>query len=73
MKKWESYMSGPKWAGISQALFDIAQKCSLTFRITHQDKGWIRETVFFEVEGTDDKILLFQQWLSNIITSQQNN
>jgi hypothetical protein len=54
---WKSYVSGPKSACFDEFLFDVCTEYNLDFTILHRDKGWFREKIFFQVEGSEENIL----------------
>jgi len=53
-----SYIEGPRWAGLSTFLRNEAYRLNLELTLDIE-KGWIRETVRFEVNGPTEKIKLF--------------
>ena len=59
--KIESYLSAPRWAGACKFLHDLAWACSLELSITHHDKGFIRETIYYTVRGEEDRLKLFKK------------
>jgi len=64
---YKSYISGLKWWGLKKALFQAANYFDLIIRFTDIDKGWIRETIFFEVEGDKENIEQFEKALQKEI------
>ena len=56
----KSYGEAPRWAGLSTFLRKVAWMLDLDIKI-NIEKGFIRETVFFEVEGTESKLLRFKE------------
>ena len=61
-----SYIEGPRWAGLREALYDTAVKCRLEFEVTDYTHGWLRETIFFTVRGHESNLrsflAIFNQW-----------
>lgn len=53
---WREIIVGPRWARFSSFLKDECFARGLKLTVLEQDKGWIRETVRFEVEGDGEKI-----------------
>ncbi len=52
----KSYVEGPKWAAFPKFLRDACFMYELKIIHMDVDKGWIRETVRFEVEGTESNL-----------------
>lgn len=50
------YLSGTRFNGIKEFIFEVARRCNISYKITDADKGFIRETVFFEIEGESSNI-----------------
>ena len=50
------YLSGTRFNGIKEFIFEVARRCNISYKITDSDKGFIRETVFFEIEGESSNI-----------------
>ena len=50
-QSYSSYMSGPRWLGIRQALLDAANMVGVRVVIDDVSRGLIRSTVFFTVTG----------------------
>lgn len=55
MAKHKGYVECPRWAKFATALRKRAYDLCLDIKI-HTDKGLLRETVFFELEGEQEKI-----------------
>jgi hypothetical protein len=56
--EYESYLSGPKWSGIKEYLFQLASRSSL--KITFQeDRGWISTTFYYKLTGSKTRIYEF--------------
>ena len=47
----KSYVSCLRWAGAKKALFSLANRHGLEFKVLDEDKGWLRHTLYFEVSG----------------------
>lgn len=57
----KSYVEGPKWAAFPKFLKDAFFMYDLKVVYMDIDKGWIRETVRFKVEGTESNLLKLQK------------
>ena len=55
-----AYISGPRWAGVVPWLYALSYKLEVKLTIDHQDKGWIRETVAFTINGTEKNVKTFR-------------
>lgn len=64
--KMEVRVISPKRAHLKRALLEGAAKYRLGMRILDYDKGWWREAIYFELEGTAQNIQLFNTELSEI-------
>lgn len=53
-----SYVEGPRWVAFGTALKRLACDIGLEIRIEER-KGILRETVFFELRGTDNQVQHF--------------
>jgi len=47
----ESWIEGPRWAGIKQALEKTIIGWELERHYIREDKGWLRTTVYFKISG----------------------
>ena len=61
--KWKSYISGLKWTGLKPLLFEISCKTKVNFKIIDRDRGFLRETIYFEIEGSEENIRKFNDYL----------
>lgn len=46
-----SYMSGPRWAGVRSFLYEAASATGVRLVSVDSDKGLLTETVYFDAEG----------------------
>jgi hypothetical protein len=44
-------ISGPRWANITNFLFQASVAYGFDLEILYRDKGWFREEVFFKMSG----------------------
>jgi len=70
MAKYRDMIEAPRWAGGSRLVRDLAWGYDLKLDI-QIDKGWIRETVRFAVEGDDQKVINFKKDLYASIEDYQ--
>jgi hypothetical protein len=62
MATFREILEGPRWAGLQKLVSDLAW--GYNFKLDLQaDKGWVRETVRFSVEGNDQKVAAFKSGL----------
>lgn len=54
--KYKSYLAGTKWSGLKEYLFDVCDRYNLTYHILDEDKGLIRLTIYFELDGESEDI-----------------
>lgn len=52
-------VSGPRWAGVKQYILTVPMMFNLEVKIIDEDKGFIRTTITFEVEGEAKDIKKF--------------
>ena len=57
----KSYVEGPKWAAFPKFLKDVCFMYDLKVIYMDIDKGWIRETVRFKVEGSESNLRRLQK------------
>ena len=69
---YSGYLGGLRLAGLKPFLFDCAVANGLSFRVTDHDKGWIRETIYYEVTGSAEAIEGFRKMLAAGIDRYQN-
>jgi hypothetical protein len=55
MATFKTYIAGPRWAGLKKFLYDLATMTNVELTILDQDKGWVRETVYFKIDGEEFK------------------
>ena len=53
----KSYVEGPRWAGFPKFLKDACFMYDLKIVQMDIDKGFIRETVRYKVEGTESNLM----------------
>jgi hypothetical protein len=59
MAEYQSYIEGPRWAGVRQVLIECAQVVGVHIE-TSKSKGFIRSTVYFTVTGSDKAVARFR-------------
>ena len=62
-----SFVEGPRWAGLRQALVVFADRCNLELQIDGMERGLIRYTIYFTVVGSEDNIKSFNTQLSRAL------
>jgi len=67
MGKIRSCIQGLKCANFEKLLFELAVRNNLEFKVTDRDKGWLRETIYFEVNGKESGLRKFKTQLENVI------
>lgn len=60
----KSYVQGPKWAGAKELLFALSIRYHVELTILDHDKGWIRETIYFKIDGFESDINTFMAHLN---------
>jgi hypothetical protein len=60
MATFREIVEAPRWAGFQTLVKDLAWGYGLKLDL-QADKGWIRETVRFSVEGEDSKVASFKR------------
>lgn len=60
--RWRSYVSGPRWMGLKEFIYDGAVRYHLEIDSLEQDKGWINETIYFTVSGTESNVNGFRTY-----------
>jgi hypothetical protein len=69
MKKIKSWIEGPKFYGLEGELKKYCWDNDLQIKI-EKTKGFIQETIFFEVSGEDEKVNKFvcdyQNWVKEL-------
>lgn len=68
---YESYISGPKWGNLKQALWESTRYYGLKLKILDTDRGWLRETIYFEVTGSSKSLQDFSNHLTEAV--KENN
>jgi len=63
MAKLRSYAAGPRWAGLTEFLHKAAYECDVELTILYSEKGWLRHTISYTVEGKDENIEKFRYCL----------
>lgn len=67
--KIKSWIEGFKGSGIEVVILKTAQNLNLTCT-TNAKKGWLFETVFFEVSGEVENLKQFKRWMEQIAESK---
>ena len=70
MATYRDIITGPRWAGISTFIKDAAFGYGLKLNLD-VDKGWLRETNRFEVDGEDGAVAKFRRDLREAILDYQ--
>lgn len=70
MSIYREIVTGPRWAGASTFIKDAAFGYGLKLTI-EIDKGWLRETIRFEVEGEDGRVEKFKRDLHEAMEDYQ--
>ena len=65
--KIKSYIEGLKLANLTKFLMSSAWEIGLEITILERDKGFIRETIYFELEGTEEKLKIFNKVLKSMV------
>ena len=69
----KSYLSALKWAGAKEFLFDLAVSNHLQFKVLDHDKGLLRETIYYEVEGKESDLKRFKQRHDKALAEHDNS
>lgn len=64
--KIKSYAKSPRWAKFPSFLRELCFRLNLKLDID-VDKGFIRETTYFTVEGTENELLIFEKIFNEAI------
>ena len=59
--QYQSWVYGPRWAGLESFLRKGAITFGVDFVIDHRDTGWIRETLFYTVTGDRASVEAFEK------------
>jgi len=62
-----SYIKGPRWAGFPVFLKKLAIHLGLEIELDIH-KGWISETVFYELTGPEHELYQFKDMLDKALT-----
>ena len=68
---WRSYIEGPRFAAFPKAIKNACWERSLKIHM-EVDKGWIRETVRFEITGPSSKVRELQRAIDAGIDEYNN-
>ena len=60
-------ISGLRWAGFHEFLLECATIHNVKYRTLERDKGLLRETIYFEVEGKPSDIRAFGRTIDHSI------
>jgi len=69
--KIRSWVEAPKWANVSNFIKNLAWELGLECTV-EVDKGWIRETVRYVVEGEEAKLRTFKDKLLSTARAYNN-
>lgn len=61
--KIDSYISGPRWAGVREFIYEASAATGVELVSVDSDKGFFRETVYFSVEGDISSLKKFARLL----------
>lgn len=64
---WETYVEGPRWAKVSNAVRKGVMELGITLDYIHVEKGLLRETTFFKVSGDESGVTTFRRVLLNAL------
>jgi len=67
----KSWVEGPKFAGIPSFLRKLAFELDVDIKID-VDKHFIRETVYFKVEGAESKLRIFKDTFDKSLSEHQS-
>jgi len=65
---YKGYISGLKWSGMMEFLHEGAAKADLDIKITMDDKGLIHRTIYFTLEGEENKIKALVNTMKKTVT-----
>jgi hypothetical protein len=71
--KVKSYIQGPRWSGIKEFVFEGATAYGLTYKTLEEDKGLLKTTIYYEVEGDEASIMLFMEELQRSIKNHNSD
>lgn len=63
----KSYVEGPRTSGLKKLLWQCAIYFDVELRIIDHDKGWFRETIYFEMTGTPRALMNMEQAIAQSI------
>lgn len=63
MAAWESYVEGPRWAKVGNAIRKGVMDFGIDLDYMHVEKGLLRETTFFKISGEDERVVAFRDSL----------
>lgn len=67
--KYKGYIEGPRWAGIADGLKKAAYGLGLDIS-TETEKGFLRETVYYTIEGEENKVNRLIRAIKSIVDDQ---
>lgn len=65
--KCRGYLSGLRTHGIKPFLWEISTKLGLDFKVLDREKGWFRETVYFEFSGDEKNLKEAEKIIKDIV------
>jgi hypothetical protein len=72
MARWRDVVEGPRWAAFPSFLRDECWKRDLDNVKIEVEKGWVRETVRFDISGPDDAIASLQRDIESVMVAYNN-
>ena len=61
--KVKAYVQGLRWAGIKELLFELSTAYHVDLKILDEDKGLLRTTIFYQIEGEEQDVRKFREEL----------
>lgn len=58
--KVKGYVQGLRWSGINEFLFDVSGVYHVDLTILKEDKGILRTTIYYQVEGEEQAVQRFR-------------
>ena len=66
---WSGYATAPRWAKIGSFIRQGCIDHGLDLLSIDFEKGWIRETVYWKIKGTEQSISWFKTYVWNAINA----
>jgi len=64
---YRSWIRWPRWAGMSEVLWQIAAVTGVQFTLEHESKGLLQTTLFWKVEGEAEQVQRFMAILEKAV------